>query len=104
MMSQEEMAIREQLKREAKEIEELRQQCLNAQHRLSQKERELKDAAAIRRSNNDYTPMSTDRTDVLLNKRDKLRNMEGEAERKLSKRRRRRQGKNQDGVQENVND
>jgi len=48
--------------------------------------------------------MSTDRTDVLLNKRDKLRNMEGEAERKLSKRRRRRQGKNQDGVQESVND
>jgi len=41
MMSQEEMAIREQLKREAKEIEELRQQCLDAQHRLSQKERAL---------------------------------------------------------------
>ena len=48
--------------------------------------------------------MSTDRTDVLLNKRDKLRNMEGEAERKLSKRRRRRQGKNQDGMLDSLND
>mmetsp|Transcript_6251 Transcript_6251/g.8358 ORF Transcript_6251/g.8358 Transcript_6251/m.8358 type:complete len:192 (+) Transcript_6251:678-1253(+) len=91
--SPEEQALLHQLKREAHEVSKLRQQCLEVRQRLSQKERALEDAAIAGRSMTDLNAKSTDRTDVLVGKRDRLRNMEGEAERKIRRRRKRQSGR-----------
>ena len=95
-MNQEEQALLEKLKREAKEVSQLRQECLEARNRLSQKERQLEqvEQSAIK-SMNDLNPNSTDRTDTLMNKRDRLRDLEGDVERKIQRRRRRRQAQQQ---------